>query len=106
MLLLLLLLLLLPVGQAYGEVEVKVRGRRIQRRRRQLLANFLRLLLGDGVLSRNRSPAGTVRGGVYAAAQKLLLDVGVPVVLYLVVRSSRQPPGDQRPPESPQKIAD
>jgi hypothetical protein len=38
-----------------------------------------------------------VRERVEAAGEELALDVGVPVVLDLVVRPPRQPPGDQRP---------
>jgi hypothetical protein len=41
-----------------------------------------------------------VRLGVDAAGEELALDLRVPVVLDLVVRSTRQPPGDQRPPVS------
>jgi hypothetical protein len=39
-----------------------------------------------------------VRVRVDAAGEELALDVRVPVVLDLVVRPPRQPPGDQRPP--------
>jgi len=39
-----------------------------------------------------------VRPWVDAAGDELALDVRVPVVLDLVVRSTRQPGGDQRPP--------
>jgi hypothetical protein len=42
----------------------------------------------------------SVRLGVDAAGEELALDMRVPVVLDLVVRSTRQPPGDQRPPVS------
>jgi hypothetical protein len=59
--------------------------RRGEARRRQLLLR--------------RGGGGTVRLRVDAAGEELALDVRVPVVLYLVVRPARQPPGDQRPPE-------
>jgi hypothetical protein len=42
----------------------------------------------------------SVRLGVDAAGDEVALDVRVPVVLDLVVRSTRQPAGDQRPPVS------
>ena len=79
-----LLVLVLAARRADAEVEVEVGAPgRLE----------LRRVEGDGGVGGD----GAVRDGVDAPGEELAADVRVPVVLDLVVRPSRQPPGDQGP---------
>jgi hypothetical protein len=78
------MVLLVVSGRGAGDVQL---------RRLQLVMLLLPRRAAAGGADR------PVRLRVDAAGDELALDVRVPIVLDLVVRPARQPPGDQRPPE-------
>ncbi|KAK4266682.1 hypothetical protein QN277_027565 [Acacia crassicarpa] len=73
-----LLMMISHIGNGIG---IRFRGRRMSIR--------------NSIIMRGEGLVGT---GINALADELLAEMGIPVVLYLVVRSPRDPPRYQRPP--------